>query len=54
MARISGVDIPDNKTPRYALRAIYGIGATHAQEIVEKAEGPEDHRRQQSLIGLLG
>ena len=48
MARISGVDIPDNKTPRYALRAIYGIGATHAQEIVEKS-GVDGSKRVREL-----
>ena len=48
MARISGVDIPDNKFPRYALRAIYGIGATHAQEIVEKA-GVDGSKRVREL-----
>ena len=37
MARISGVDVPDNKKAPYALRYIYGIGATRAKEIVDKA-----------------
>ncbi len=37
MARISGVDVPDNKKAPFALRYIYGIGATRAKEIVEKA-----------------
>lgn len=37
MARISGVDVPDDKKAPYALRYIYGIGATRAKEIVDKA-----------------
>ncbi len=37
MARISGVDVPDNKKVPFALRYIYGIGATRAIEIVNKA-----------------
>ena len=38
MARISGVDLPDNKRIDIALRAIYGVGAKVAGEIVEKAQ----------------
>lgn len=44
MARISGVDVPDNKKAPYALRYIYGIGATRAKEIVEKANIDADQR----------
>lgn len=35
MARISGVEIPDNKKVRIALTYIYGIGRTTADKIVE-------------------
>lgn len=38
MARIAGVDLPPNKRIDIALRSIYGIGRTAAQEIVEKAK----------------
>ena len=38
MARISGVDVPDDKKLEYALRYIYGIGPTRAQEIVRKSQ----------------
>lgn len=38
MARISGVDLPRQKRIDIALRYIYGIGATRANEIVEKAQ----------------
>ena len=49
MARISGVDVPDNKKAPYALRYIYGIGATRAQEIVDKANiDPEQRIRELS------
>ena len=44
MARISGVDGPDNKKAPYALRYIYGIGATRAKEIVDKANIDPDAR----------
>lgn len=44
MARISGVDVPDNKKAPYALRYIYGIGATRAKEIVDKANIDPDAR----------
>ena len=44
MARISGVDVPDNKKAPYALRYIYGIGATRAREIVSKANIDPDQR----------
>jgi small subunit ribosomal protein S13 len=36
MPRIVGVDIPDKKAIRYALRYIHGIGPKFADEIVEK------------------
>lgn len=37
MPRISGVDIPDNKPIRIALRYIYGIGPKIAEDIVKEA-----------------
>jgi len=37
MARIAGVDIPDNKRGEIALTYIYGIGRSSAKEILEKA-----------------
>ncbi|KQT60242.1 MULTISPECIES: 30S ribosomal protein S13 [unclassified Aureimonas] len=42
MARIAGVNIPTNKRVIIALQYIHGIGASYAQEIVEKVHlGPE-------------
>jgi small subunit ribosomal protein S13 len=38
MARIAGVDIPDNKRGEIALTYIYGIGRKSAQSILAKAE----------------
>ncbi len=35
MARIVGVDIPNDKVVRYSLRYIYGIGDSTAKKIVE-------------------
>lgn len=37
MARISGVDIPDNKRGEIGLTYIFGIGRSSAQEILERA-----------------
>ena len=36
MARIAGVDIPDNKRGEIALTYIYGIGRRSAQNILHK------------------
>ncbi|MEM9855790.1 MAG: 30S ribosomal protein S13 [Bacteroidota bacterium] len=38
MARIAGVDIPDNKRGEIALTYIYGIGRSAAQKILSEAE----------------
>jgi small subunit ribosomal protein S13 len=38
MARIVGVDIPNNKRGEIALTYIYGIGRSRAQEILEAAK----------------
>lgn len=37
MPRIAGVDIPDNKPIRIALRYIYGIGPVNAEKILTEA-----------------
>ena len=37
MVRVAGVDIPDGKRLEYALRGIYGIGPTRAQQVTERA-----------------
>ncbi len=37
MARIAGVDIPDNKRGLIALTYIYGIGNSRSKKILEKA-----------------
>ena len=37
MARIAGVDVPDNKRVEVALRKIHGIGPTLALQIIKKA-----------------
>lgn len=36
MARIAGVDIPENKKIRYALRYVYGVGPKFADDILEQ------------------
>ena len=37
MARVSGVNIPDNKRGEIALTYVYGIGKSTAQEVLKKA-----------------
>jgi small subunit ribosomal protein S13 len=37
MVRVAGVDIPDGKRVDISLRRIYGIGATTAQDILQRA-----------------
>ena len=36
MARIAGVDIPDNKQVQFSLPYIYGVGRTTARQILER------------------
>lgn len=38
MARILGVDLPQNKAMKVAIRAIYGIGSTLADQVLKEAE----------------
>ena len=38
MARIAGVDIPDNKRGEISLTYIFGIGRSSAKSILERAE----------------
>ena len=40
MARLVGVDIPDNKQIEIALTYIFGIGRASARQILEKAKVP--------------
>lgn len=44
MARIAGVNIPDNKKIEIALSYIYGIGRPMARVIIEKAKIAESKR----------
>ncbi len=37
MARVAGVDIPDNKRIEISLRSIHGVGATRASRIAAEA-----------------
>ncbi|PID79449.1 30S ribosomal protein S13 [bacterium DOLZORAL124_64_63] len=60
MARIAGVDIPNNKRIRTSLTYIFGIGDHRAQEICKKASiDPELKTRDlteeqtRSIIGIL-
>jgi small subunit ribosomal protein S13 len=48
MPRIAGVDIPDNKPIRIALRYIYGIGPVNAEKILAEA-GIDGHVRSNTL-----
>ncbi|MFT7583684.1 MAG: small subunit ribosomal protein S13 [Cellvibrionaceae bacterium] len=44
MARIAGVDIPNDKRVVISLTYIYGVGTTSSREILVKAEISEDRR----------
>jgi small subunit ribosomal protein S13 len=44
MARIIGVDIPDNKRGEISLTYIYGIGRSSANKILQKAGVDKDKR----------
>ncbi|MFT8244639.1 30S ribosomal protein S13 [Roseomonas sp. BN140053] len=44
MARIAGVNIPDNKRVQISLRYIYGIGPKNAAELCEKLGIPAERR----------
>ena len=46
MARIAGVEIPQNKRGIIALTYIFGIGKSRAKEILEKAQVSEDKKVQ--------
>jgi len=46
MARIAGVDIPNNKRGIISLTYIFGIGRSAAKEILAKADISEDKRVQ--------
>lgn len=44
MARIAGVTLPNQKRIVIALQYIYGIGATRAKEVLQRAKTSEDTR----------
>ena len=44
MARIAGVDIPNNKRVVVSLTYIYGIGNSTAKKVLESANVSEDIR----------
>jgi small subunit ribosomal protein S13 len=44
VARIAGVNLPTNKRVVIALQYIHGIGAKHAEDIMEKANLPAERR----------
>ena len=38
MARVAGVDIPNQRRVEFALRSIYGVGPTVAKQVVQRAQ----------------
>jgi small subunit ribosomal protein S13 len=48
MARVAGVDIPNNKRVEFALRYIHGVGPTIAKRVVERV-GLESNPRIKDL-----
>jgi small subunit ribosomal protein S13 len=49
MARIAGVDVPDNKRVEVAIQRIYGIGPTLALKVLQTA-GVADNPRVRDLV----
>ena len=49
MARIAGIDLPRDKTAKYALPLIYGIGKHNVDELLAKAERKSPARE---LVGI--
>ena len=47
MARISGVDLPNNQRIVYALPSVYGIGITLARKIVTEAKISSDKKTEE-------
>ncbi len=47
MPRIAGIDIPEKKKIRYAMRYIYGIGPKASDDILSEAEIDGDRRAQE-------
>ncbi len=47
MPRIAGIDIPEKKKIRYAMRYIYGIGPKASDDILSEAEIDGDKRAQE-------
>ena len=54
MARIAGVDIPNNKRGEIALTYVYGIGRSRAQEILNNAGIDKDLKVQDWDDEILG
>ena len=52
MPRIAGVDVPDKKKIRYAIRYIFGIGKTAADQIVKDLALSETMRARDLSRGL--
>ncbi len=54
MARIAGVTIPDNKKISIALTYVFGVGRTHAGDIIASAKVNGDNRTSQLSNEELG
>ena len=48
MPRIAGIDIPENKKVPFALRSIFGVGLSRAQEVAVQAN-IDPHKRAKDL-----
>ena len=44
MARVAGVDIPNNKRVEFALRYIHGIGPARSRQVLERVALPGNPR----------
>jgi small subunit ribosomal protein S13 len=44
MPRIAGIDIPDHKKTRFALRSLYGIGPSNVEDVLRESNVDGDKR----------
>ncbi|HYD35291.1 MAG TPA: 30S ribosomal protein S13 [Vitreimonas sp.] len=54
MPRIAGLDLPEHKKIRFALRYLYGVGPTNADEILTEAQVNPDKRARELTTDEVG
>ena len=54
MIRIAGIDLPEQKKVRFALRYLYGVGLTRSNQILKEANVDPDKRTAEETISSPG